>query len=55
MDACFSFFFFAVQQKGFVEKLVQRIVDNIEINVSSIHIRCVGPDSKPNRALPLRF
>jgi len=27
-------------QKGFVEKLVQRIVDNIEINVADIHIRC---------------
>ncbi|CAM9870023.1 unnamed protein product, partial [Ectocarpus sp. 12 AP-2014] len=25
--------------KGFVEKLVQRIVDNIEINVADIHIR----------------
>ena len=27
-------------QQGFVEKLVQRIVDNIEINVADIHIRC---------------
>ena len=27
-------------QRGFVEKLVQRIVDNIEINVADIHIRC---------------
>ena len=26
-------------QQGFVEKLVQRIVDNIEINVADIHIR----------------
>lgn len=28
-----------LSQKGFVEKLVQRIVDNIEINVADIHIR----------------
>eukprot|EP00752_Nemacystus_decipiens_P006311 g5691.t1 len=27
------------EKRGFVEKLVQRIVDNIEINVSDIHIR----------------
>ena len=26
-------------QKGWVEKLVQRVVDNIEINVADIHIR----------------
>ncbi|CAN0294297.1 unnamed protein product, partial [Ectocarpus fasciculatus] len=26
-------------EKGFVEKLVQRIVDSIEINVADIHIR----------------
>ena len=30
-------------QKGWVEKLVQRIVDNIEINVADIHIRSVLP------------
>lgn len=27
------------QKKGFVEKLVQRIVDNIEIKVTDVHIR----------------
>lgn len=27
------------QDKNFVEKLVQRIVDNIEINLSDIHFR----------------
>ena len=35
---CFS----CGSQKGFVQKLVQRIVDNIEINVADIHIRCAG-------------
>ena len=30
---------FGDMQKGWVEKLVQRIVDNIEINVADIHVR----------------
>ena len=30
-------------QKGWVEKLVQRIVDNMEINVADIHVRYVLP------------
>lgn len=40
LPSCFSSCFTKhLQKKGFVEKLVQRIVDNIEIKVADIHIR----------------
>ncbi len=45
-------------QKGFVEKLVQRIVDNIEIDVADIHIRCatafLGGCTTPRTCTPVQ-